>query len=176
MPRRASCFGWLTVRHRARRIAGLPRTYAYVNAHANDSRPQPTREVPWDVFGYLRAGYVEHRAHELLLHLQPHGYEPGQPDDLQIPPSFGRVVAWLWEVSQADEAAVLIADYMACLRVHDELVDDSPNVRFDDVLRTLRHVLPKGTDAERLIQYLRAKVPGFYYGDERDPDTPDLNA
>lgn len=137
----------------------------------------PTREVPWDIFKYLRAGYVEHRAHELLLHVGRSGYEPGQPAGLQIPPTFGRVVAWLWEVSESDEAAVLMADYMACVRVHDELVDDhSPRVRFEDVLRSLRLALPADVDADRLVQYLRAKVPGYYYGDEPDPDVPDLNS
>lgn len=108
-----------------------------------------------------------------MLYARRHGYTPG--DSLLVPPTFGRIVAWLWEVSSTDEAAVLIADLMASLRIIEERADEGPPVRFADVLKSLRTALPSDSDADRLIQYLRDEAPGYYHGDDPDP-ADDLNA
>src|SRR5262245_58226565 len=120
-----------------------------------------TREVPERVVELLLAGFNRHWAHWQLAALRDQGgYRPGtvvHPGD-----PFGTGLAWLWSQDR-DEAAEFVAEYMALLRVHDELVpDDGPLVRLDDVLATLEMAMPDVFDADTLIAYLCGRVPGFY--------------
>jgi hypothetical protein len=126
-----------------------------------------TREVPWTVYKHLQGAFVAHWADWLLRYVEHlGGYKPGEtvlhPGD-----PFGTVLAWLWE-DRPDQVAVFIADYMAELRVHNELVDpDKPLIRFEDVLQSLRLALPgRFQDTEALVAHLRAEVPQYYGSDD----------
>jgi hypothetical protein len=120
-----------------------------------------TREVPDRVVELLLAGFNRHWAHWQLAALRDQGgYQPGtvvHPGD-----PFGTVLAWLWSQDR-DEAAEFVAEYMALLRVHDELVPaDGALVRFDHLLASLEMAMPDGFEADSLIAYLRSRVPRFY--------------
>ena len=95
--------------------------------------------------------------------LQRQGYRPGPPRAVNPGDPFGTVLAWLWSQDR-DEAAEFVAEYMAWLRIHDELVDPEARVRFDDLLGSLFLAMPKGFDTDSLVAYLCGRVPR-YYGD-----------
>jgi hypothetical protein len=122
-----------------------------------------TREIPGRVFEHLLAAFARHWAHWQLEALQRQGYRPGPPQAVNPGDPFGTVLAWLWSQDR-DEAAEFVAEYMAWLRIHDELVDPEARVKFDDVLGSLFLAMPEGFDTDALVAYLSGRVPR-YYGD-----------
>lgn len=80
-------------------------------------------------------------------------------------------MGWLWE-TEPTWAMSMLADYMARIRKHDELVDrDAPRILLDDVLNGLRFALAFRLDsetAEDFIEEARREVP-LYFGS--DPNT-----
>ena len=113
-------------------------------------------EVPTDVLSTLLAGFV---AREAARSLQ--STRGTRPSLLQPGDSFGRVFAWAWARDHT-MAMILLADYLAELRVHGPGAPDvTPPISLDEVLNALRIALPEGiADYEQVVEAARRDVAG----------------
>jgi hypothetical protein len=121
-------------------------------------------EVPTDVMSTLLAGFVAGEAVRTLQSLDTHG---ARPTLVHLRDSFGRVFAWAWEQDHT-MAMILLADYLAELRVHGPGAPEvEPPIRLDEVLNGLRIAVPEGfTDYDEVVNAARNEVPPGLYGDE----------
>lgn len=122
-----------------------------------------TVDVPDNVLSTLLAGFVAGAASRTLdsaadRSSRPEFLHPGDP--------FGRVLAWVWQLSP-DRAMIQLADYLAELRVHGPGAGDlDPPIRLEEILRGLRFALPQGfTDYDQIVERARQQVPRLY-GDD----------
>lgn len=129
-----------------------------------------TIEVPTRVYELLRAGFVRHWAHwQLQAQRASGGYKPG--DVVHPGDPFGTVLAWLWSTDK-DETALFVAEYLADLRVHDELAGEpGARIKLDDLLISLELALPDDVDEpDAMVAWLCSRVPKYYGAS--DPNEP----
>jgi hypothetical protein len=116
-----------------------------------------TTPVPEPEFSYLISGFVVGSAE---LTLQGLTYSPGSAIHPGDP--VGKVITWLWRTNR-NEAALRTADFLAQLREHSPSANST--IHFEDLLAGLRFALPRDveqSEADQLMDFLRAEVPGYY--------------
>jgi hypothetical protein len=116
--------------------------------------PSPVHgvNVPYNIYGIIRSGFVESQANIVIKDILeiPYGKREAHPG-----PLFGRVLAWVWD-DDKDSAISLLADYLADLRDPWRPEKIEPPISLDEVLHGLRLALPtRFGDYDELVTWAR---------------------
>lgn len=85
-------------------------------------------------------------------------FHPGDP--------FGKALGWLWSTGRRDQAALLVADYLAEMRVHNPNRVEGELLTWDDLKFGIRMALNPNdvplNEQDELIEHMDKHVPGLF--------------
>jgi hypothetical protein len=116
--------------------------------------------VPHSIYETLRAGFVVATAEAVVGFMRD-----GEHRVVHLGSAFGRVFAWVWGRDR-DQAMIMFADLLASIRGRQEIYEDSPPVRLDEILHALPLCLPSEfSDYREVVKMARRDVRKYYVAD-----------
>ena len=131
---------------------------------AKPSESDPGVAVPHSIYETLRGGFVAATAEAVVGFMRD-----GEHRVILLGSAFGRVFAWMWSRDR-DQGMIMLADLLANIRGRQEIYEDSPPVRLDEILHALPLCLPtEFSDFREVVKMARSDVRK-YYGADPKPD------